>query len=384
MKRKLFIAAGVFFALVVVVVVALSVLVKTYLKSEQLKAIIIPRAEEFTGREVSIDRIDVSLFKGIVVKKLDVRENGRDFVSVEEFVLAYDLMPLLRKELVIHRVELISPRIHIKRLKDGSFNFSDMLEEPEKEEKAAEEESGGLPVSLVTDRVLLKDAKLEFIDEMKELPDISAETDADFKVSMKEKISAEGYLDLKKLEATLGGIRTNTAGRVDIKKDLIQADITSTVDQKPIGLKATVRDYAVSPDIEFDLDAEELDIDKLMALAGAGKTGKKEKKEAPRETSASKKSGEKPLKIKASGTVNAKTAKYGEYVLTDLSLDAGSAFEITSSENSVTGEVDLRKLSASMQGVKANAKRKRKDKPRKQYRKDRAQCRSGGRRILQA
>jgi hypothetical protein len=353
MKKKLLIAVGVFFVLVVIVIVALSVLVKTYLKSEQLKALIIPRAEEFTGREVSIERIDVSLFKGIVVKKLDIKEDGRDFVSVEEFVLAYDLMPLLRKELVIHKVELISPRIHIKRLKDGSFNFSDIIERPEEEKKAPEEEAGGLPVSLVTDRVLLKDAKLQFIDEMKEIPDISVETDADFKVSLKDKIGAEGYLDLKKLEATLGGIRTSTAGRIDIKKDLIKADITSTIDGKPIDLKATVKDYSGSPEIEFKLDAEELDLDKLMALAGTGKAGKK------RETSPgpapSGKAKEELLKIKASGTVDVKAAKYGDIRVTDLSLDAGSSLEVAPSDKSVTGEVELRKLSAAVEGISANA-----------------------------
>jgi len=276
---------------------------------------------------------------------------------MDEFVLDYDLLPLLHKELVISKVALISPRIHVKRLKDGTFNFSDMLAKPEeggaKAEKAPAKESGGLPVSLTTDRVLLKDAQLEFIDEMKEIPDVSLETDADFKVSLKDGVSADGFLDIKKLDATLGGIKTSTSGRVDINKELIEANITSTIDGKDIDLKASVKDYSGDPKIDFSLKADELDVDKLMALTGGGKKGKKEA-EAPSPKAAT--SGEsKPLKVTASGTVEVKTARYGEYTLNDLNADAGASVTIARPENSVSGEVDLRKLEASMQGVTLSA-----------------------------
>ncbi|MEJ2314927.1 MAG: AsmA family protein [Nitrospirota bacterium] len=229
MRRKLLIGAGVLLALVAVAVIALSVVVKTYLKSDKLKAIIIPKAEEFTGRTVELDRIDVSLFKGVVLKGLTVKEGQGDFVSVQEFVLAYDLLPLLRKQLVIRKIVLVSPQVRIMRLSEDRYNFSDILERASGGEgpaKEAKPEDGGLPVSIVAQRVVVEDARVEFADAMKEIPDFTARGDANLDISMeKGRPRAEGRVELKELSAELRGVRTEARGRLDITRDSLKADL---------------------------------------------------------------------------------------------------------------------------------------------------------------
>ncbi|MGD8351987.1 MAG: AsmA family protein [Nitrospirota bacterium] len=350
MKRKLLIGAGVLLALLAVAVIALSVVVKTYLKSERLKPIIIPRAEEFTGRDVELDRIDVSLFKGVVLKGLRVKEGEEDFVSVQEFVLAYDLLPLLRKQLVIRKVVLVSPQARISRLPDGRFNFSDILERASGGEGPAGEdrpEAGGLPVSIVTERVVVEDARVEFADAMKEIPDFKARADADLGISMEEgRPRAEGKVELRELSAEFRGVRTSARGRLDITRDSLKADLVTNVDGEEISLEAAARDYATAPEVKFALRAGVLDLEKLMALAGAA--GKGGPGRGSPGSAAGKGAGENPLDIRAAGTVDIDSAKYKEFTVTGIHLAAESKLRAGSA---LTGEINLSEMKASMEGA---------------------------------
>ena len=123
MKKAVKVGA-IILAIFAVMLIGLSIFVKSFISSEKLKAIVLPRAEALTGRKVGLDEINVSLFKGVVAKGLRVKERDgqRDFLKAEEFVLSYHLLSLLKKRLVISKIEIISPSIIIKREKDGKYN----------------------------------------------------------------------------------------------------------------------------------------------------------------------------------------------------------------------------------------------------------------------
>ncbi len=349
MKRKLLIGAGVLLALVAVAFIALSIVVKTYLKSENLKPIIIPKAEEFTGRDVELDRIDVSLFKGVVLKGLSIKEGEKDFVVVREFVLAYDLLPLLRKQLVIRKVVLVSPYVRISRLPNGKFNFSDILEGAAEGEGAAKKEkpeAGGLPISIVTERVVVEDAGVEFADAMKEIPDFTARADADFGISMEKGLRAEGKVELKELNAEMKGVKTAARGRLDITRDSLKADLVTSVDGEEISLEATARDYATAPEVKFALRAGALDLEKLMALAG--EYGKRKHGKEGHGAQARKSAEGNLMDIRAEGTVDIKSAKYKEFTITDIHLAAESKLRAASA---LTGEINVSEMKASMNGA---------------------------------
>lgn len=119
----------------VLLLVGLTLFVKSYLSSDRLKPIILPKAEAATGRKVQIDEINVSLFKGIVTKGLSVKEKDgqKDFLKIGRFVLSYRLLPLLKKQLVISKIEIVSPSISIKKDREGKYNFSDIMEKRSQE-----------------------------------------------------------------------------------------------------------------------------------------------------------------------------------------------------------------------------------------------------------
>ncbi|HXX56453.1 MAG TPA: AsmA family protein [Thermodesulfovibrionales bacterium] len=325
--RKLLWAGGVLIAFILVLLLGLSLFVKSYLKSEKLKALIIPRAEEFTGRKVNIDEIRVSLFKGIVVKGIALKErNGEtDFITAKEFILDYRLMPLLRKQLVIKRIELDSPSLSVKKEKGGKYNFSDIIERSEEKKGPPEPEKKEteFPLSLVTDRISIRDAKVAFTDDTKELPDVTAKADVDIAVSggksLKE-ITATGDLNLKELHAVLNGVSSTTSGKVAVKQEEIGINLSTRIGNDTITLSGKVRDYLKSPDAAIDVSAKEVDLERLMALSGGKKAAKApvQKKGPSSAKGVQGKGGE--TKMTASGTVTVDTARYQGYIVKGFSL----------------------------------------------------------------
>ena len=89
--KKLLKVAGIVVGVLILLIIGLSIFVKSYLSSDRLKPIILPKAEALTGRKVLLDDISVSLFKGIVAKGLSVKEKGR----TERFCESGEVCPFL-------------------------------------------------------------------------------------------------------------------------------------------------------------------------------------------------------------------------------------------------------------------------------------------------
>ena len=120
-------------------------------------------AREALHREVELGSIDVSLFRGITLHELNIRERDGEesFVAADRVVLRYQLWPLLFKRVVVDEVRLVVPRIRIERMSDGSFSFSDLL--PAKKDAAEVEGAEPPPASAVASSIdlLVSDVAIE-------------------------------------------------------------------------------------------------------------------------------------------------------------------------------------------------------------------------------
>ncbi len=309
----------------VLLLIAFGIFIKTFLSSDRLKAIIIPRAESMIGRKVSIDEINVSLFKGIVAKGLSVKEkDGRaDFLKIGRFILSYRLMPLFKRELVISKMEITSPFISVKKHKEGRYNFSDLLEKrPPASPKPSEPARQGLPVSLITDKLLIRNAQFVFADEEKALPNISGNLDMEFKGGIgKEGVPRleKGLISLKEIKIQTKDIEVKTTGKVEIDPKVVQANLQTLIGKENFEIAATVKDYLSAPDVVGNIHARSLDLEKLIAIGGEKKTfGER----SPQKEQKAEKTAESPTqKIKAAGRITVDEAKYQEYRIKDLRLD---------------------------------------------------------------
>ncbi len=326
MKTVLWIA-GVVAGLVILVLLALAIFVRVYFTSGKLKAMVIPKLEQMTGRQVSIDRIKISLFKGVDVSGFALKEaDGKtDFIKARKFLLNYSLPPLLKRELVITRLELVSPFIRIERLKDGKYNFTDIKEkmarereekEKQKQKIPAAEEAGKKKFAVALSGVRVRDAKAVFVDDLGKIPDIDLLADASLDVSQAAggKLKPSGSIDLKEMKAVIGQKATvNTTGRIRIGKE-IDLDLLTGIEGDRIKTTGVIRNYEESPDANIDVSSLVLHLDRLAALMPKGKAAPAAKQAVHREAAAPQK------KMKAKGRVNVKTAYYQGFTITGFNL----------------------------------------------------------------
>lgn len=171
MKKPLKIAV-IILAVILFVIVAVSVLIKSFLTEERVRALVVETVEKSLHRRTAIGAVDVSLFRGIVVKDFEIRERDAEsvFFRTKEFVLAYQFMPLLTRKLVIDQLSITDAEINVKVNPDGTYNFSDMAR-TDKPEEIKEEEKGasGLPVALNVKTIRIENAKLGYADPMGKL-----------------------------------------------------------------------------------------------------------------------------------------------------------------------------------------------------------------------
>ncbi len=321
MKRfvKIF---GIAAVAVLIALIGLSFFVRSYLRSERLKALLVPRIEQVTGRGVNIGSIQVSLFRGIVVKGLSIRgKSGEgDFLSARSLVLDYRLLPLLKKELIIEKLELESPSVRIEKKKDGTYNFSDILDTFNKREEAERTggtgQAGGPGFLVAADSLHIVDARLEYRDDQTGL-DASVVADGDFKITPARKVSESlsGELDIKSAKAAIGGIETNTSGRIDITPRSAVFQLNTDIGKESIKAAGRIDDYRESPVITCDISSKKIDIDRLMAAAGGkeeGGTAKAGSHEGEGSPGMSR--------LTASGQIRVDTARYKDYVVNNLLL----------------------------------------------------------------
>lgn len=159
--------------MLVAVVVLLLVVANILITPERVRQVVIPRAEEQLGRPVSIGDINVRLFSGIVVSDFVIgsKDDTGDFVSAESLTLRYQILPLLRRTVIINEATLNSPAIRVERYKDGTFNFSDLLEPEENDlppTDEPEEPDDELPIDLLVKEISISRGRLIFTDQMVE------------------------------------------------------------------------------------------------------------------------------------------------------------------------------------------------------------------------
>ncbi len=322
--KKLLKVAAIVVGILVLLVIVLSIVVKSYLSSDRLKPIILPKAEAMTGRKVLLDEINVSLFSGIIAKGLSVKERDgqKDFLKIGRFVLSYRLLPLLKKQLVISKIEIISPSVSIRKERGGKYNFSDMMGKPSQEpRKPSGPEPTSLPVSVVADRLLIRNASLVFVDEEKGLPDVSMALDAEFKGGLEKDGSPRmdfGLVSFKEIKAIMKDREVRVSGKMDMDAKTIRANLQTVIGKDNIELSATAKDYRSAPDVVANIHAKTLDLQQLMGLSGGEKAQERGPQKQEKKAEPSK--GGMTETLKASGQITVDKATYQDYTVKDLRI----------------------------------------------------------------
>ena len=209
--------------------------------------------QEQTGRKASVANIEFNPFKFFArIQKFSIDEkDGKPFASFDDFSFKLSGFQSLKQlTLIIDEIAVNNPKVHLVKLKDGKFNFADMVKPNAKKEPKKPEDGKMLPLQIAKlsikggtliwdDKHFAKPVAEEIAPINLTVTDLSTKADSKSKLDFNLALKSGGKLDWR---ANLGINPLFSEG--EIKLDKIQL-------QKVIAL-------ALSDTVAFDLQGHEL------------------------------------------------------------------------------------------------------------------------------
>lgn len=210
------------------------------------KGYLLSKVEESLGRDVSVEKFEVSPWDmGVKLMNFSVSDDHtfsqEPFIQAQYLQVNLRLLPLLRKELSIDELILREPVIRVVRNENGEFNFESMgasedSKKVEEEKREDKKEDKGLPlyVSLLD----IDGGEVYYIDR---------EASTEFQV--------------RRLDLTVENISRDQPVSVDLNAAL-------AADKQNVGIEGQVGPLGSAPDfnklpIEGKVEINQLNIDKL-------------------------------------------------------------------------------------------------------------------------
>lgn len=257
MNRALKIA-GIVAAILVALLLSLVVLVKVLITPERVRKTVLPIAEKSLNRQISLGDIKVSIFSGIVLNDLTVREKTgpEPFIRAQKIKLDYQFWPLLSKRVIIDEIQLQSPQIKIVRFPDGTFNYSDMIKKKEPAQAPPEEKK---EIDLLVSQVAITGGQMTFEDRKGTEPATYTVTGVDF---MSSDISIDKPFPFSAKAEVMGTVVKISGKASDIKEkpsieavvDMTIADLRKLAAALPPKLAAKAKQYDPSGAVTARID----------------------------------------------------------------------------------------------------------------------------------
>jgi AsmA protein len=305
-KLILYVVAG----LALLLVLAVAIFAMTF-NPNRYKGQVESLVKEATGRTLKLrGDLEVAFWPSLGAKvagvSLSERGSDRDFVALDSARVSVAVLPLLHGAVVVDGIRLSGLKANVVKNKDGTFNFSDLLQAPAKEKPAEKKAApakgaGGAPVAFDIAGIHIDRSAVSYRD-----------------------LASGQELALSDVALDTGRIAERTEGKLSLK--------AAAKGKNPdLDLKLDVRgDYKV------DLPAHAFGVSKLEAtLSGVA-------------------AGVRNLAVAVKGDVSANPDK-NEYHVKGLALDAKGAMPAQAFEAAlVAGQVDFAADRLSVPALTAN------------------------------
>jgi uncharacterized protein involved in outer membrane biogenesis len=259
--------------------VVLSLFVKSYLTDDRVRRIVLENAEKILDREVRLGDIKVSLFRGIVVRDVEVKEKDSEqsFITATDFILRYQILPLFRKQLIIDELSLNDSLINLNKNADGSFNFSDLAKTDKDPDMDDKEKIYGLPFGLAIQKINIKNARVVYTEAAGKLKKADILLNAELGISgmSGDILSSTGQMGITVAEAWLRdreqALKNITAAfsyeaEADISSGRISLNsVSGEILSTPFSLQGVIA-YSGDQDLSFDINIPEIVLANLREL----------------------------------------------------------------------------------------------------------------------
>src|SRR6266850_8050779 len=243
-------------------------------------------AKERTGRTLKLQgelklAVFPSLGAGVGGVTLSERGSGREFLRLESAHASVKLLPLLRGQVIVDAVRVSGLKAQIVRNKDGTYNFSDLLEgkaEKPAAKPAPEKKGKSAPVKFDIAGITVDRASILYRDMSSgqeiSLTDVKLHTGR-IAENVQDKIELAAALKRNQppLEAKIA-----LNGTYSLKPDAIGVDFTAKLDESNVKGKLGIA-RATQPSYSFDLAIDRINLD--CYLASSEKKPEAAKQESP-------------------------------------------------------------------------------------------------------
>lgn len=124
-----------------------------------LKSVILPRAGKTINATITVSDASISPFSQVILRNLWVKTTGAEpLVAASEVRLRYDLMKIMRGNIKVDEVAVVSPILNLVENQDGSSNLDPVLksqQKPSQPEKPSEK-----PLQLDIAKITVSDGKV--------------------------------------------------------------------------------------------------------------------------------------------------------------------------------------------------------------------------------
>lgn len=261
----------------------------------KLKSLIIQTIETATGKKAGLEKVEFSLFKGIVLSGLELYDGSQKLIGIKEASCSFLILPILKeKKIIIPSIKITEPYVYLERRQDNTLNLLDLIpKEPSPGEKQQ--------FSFIVSGIRVLNGRIDFLDNAvspafsKGLDEIylnlSLALPASLRFNFKAKtgatdkaeISAEGEFKILDKSLNAGIALKNLSpgefssyynqfglsipdGKIDSSADLNLKDKTLKAKvslqsrqiqlfQEKIGLKLNAQ---INADIEYNMESKEL------------------------------------------------------------------------------------------------------------------------------
>ncbi len=167
----------IFITLFILLIIGMSLLVKSYLLPETIEVYVIPKLEEIIKHEISFKKIEVGISGTIKLKNISIYDPTLQkesiFFQSQYMVLHCQLLPLFLKKIIIDEITLHQPSIDLTRDKEGNYNFIKDTSEAVKKAPYRRKTDKAPPktaLSFIITHLNIKNGKLTFTDYSKISP----------------------------------------------------------------------------------------------------------------------------------------------------------------------------------------------------------------------
>ena len=277
----------------VLMILAGIVMLKLVFTGERLKAMMIPRMEEATGRTVAVGDIGLSVFPSLAVRidSLEISNRTGKGFSLEPFLrldqlrLNVSLLALLGGRVEVTSLMLDRPRLLLEFTKENLSNYSDLGGSDRTPATEASAEASAAALSLFVSGFRVENGTLEYLNHKTDGATRLRAVSLDARLESAEKrFIIEGHTSSDSLsygsmdQTLIEGIGSALTFRLeyDTQNDLLtfkQGDLT--VEQIPLQLKGTVAGLRSATVLSLAIESDEVSIPELFSLfpQGSGQAG---------------------------------------------------------------------------------------------------------------